>query len=348
MEKFEVQSEWSVDGIKELQSNEKEELVNVLDTQERGVNSDLIDLNNFSDLWVREWWNFHINEKAVYEDDNGEKYIILDGERYYEKWEHPLKYMKIYDDYWMCYFYLWEVNQDWTIEECHCLVIRNDWWIFKWEWNKKGILKDPNNWEYDWNFVNWKPIDVHSRPTFHRKWVYKKKDWTVETYVAYASDIKPQFISWKDYKEKENRGKHRWSVVSIKKEYQSWEIEHVLHSWKRETSYTENEDSYVFRSKNGKELKLPKYQSWPSEEKYWKPRWIRWWEDRAKQLANLLNAIEKFVCLHPVSKFVAFWSSLQVKYRDMLLRKTMLKNVEERVWVSSKDLADWLNDNHQW
>jgi signal recognition particle receptor subunit beta len=50
MEKFEVQSEWSVDGIKELQSNEKEELVNVLDTQERGVNSDLIDLNNFSDL----------------------------------------------------------------------------------------------------------------------------------------------------------------------------------------------------------------------------------------------------------------------------------------------------------
>ena len=133
--------------------------------------------------------------------------------------------------------------------------------------------------------------------------------------------------------------------MSIKKEFPTWEIEHILHSWKRETAYEETEDSYLFKSLNWKELRLPKTYEGLKDDRYWKTWELRKGGDRAKQLANLLNAVEKFVCLHPVSKFAAFWPHLQVKYRDMLLRKTILKNVEERVWVSSKELAEWLNDN---
>lgn len=209
------------------------------------------------------------------------------------------------------------------------------------------MLKDPHNWEYDWAFVDWKPIDIHSRPEFRRKWTYTKADWTKEVYVAYSSKVRPQFVSWKDYKAKENRSKKRGSVVSIRKEYPTWEIENILHSWKREISYKEDENSYIFSSPTWKVLELPKvYDKW-IDERYWKAWELRKGSDMAKQLANIINAIEKFVCLHPVKKFTSFWSHLQVKYWDILLRKTLLKNVEERVWVSAKDLAERLNDYYK-
>jgi hypothetical protein len=332
------------DAIKDLQIGEKQELVNTLN-QNKWIDSNQIDLNNFSVLWRWENWKFLINESIVNTDGNGENYIIVDGKKFYEKWNHQLKYMEIFDEYWMPHFYIWEVKPDGLIEDCECLVVRNDGWIFKWEWNKKGILKDPSNWEYDWSFVDGRPLDIHSKPEFRRKWVYKREDWTIETYVAYSGKMRPQFISWKDNKEKENRSKKRGSVVSIKKELPTWEIEHILHSWKRDTIYEETEGSYIFKSQNWKELRLPKMVEELEDDRYWKTWELRKGADRAKQLANLLNAVEKFVCLHPVSKFVAFWPHLQVKYRDMLLRKTLLKNVEGRIWISAKDLAEWLNDN---
>ena len=347
MEKGSLSPEWDKwDVVKDLQIERKKELVNTLNNI-NWIDSNQIDVNNFSILWKWEKERFIINESVIHTDENGEKCIVVDGENYYGKWDHQYKYMEIYDEYWMCYFYVWEVRQDGLVDDCKCLVIRNDGGIFKWEWNKKWILKDPSNWEYDWSFVDWKPIDIHSRPAFRRKWTYRKADWTLETYVAYSAEMRPQFISWKDHKEKENRSKKRGSVVSIKKESPTWEIEHVLHSWKRDTIYEETEDFYVFKSINWKELKLPKICEGLVDERYWKAWEVRKWSDRAKQLANILNAIEKFICLHPVSKFVAFWPHLQVKYHDILLRKTLLKNVEEKVGVKPKDLAEWLNDNHK-
>ena len=331
-------------GLKKIVKDESEDLVDVLSPDNEWVDSKNLDVNNFSALWKWVDTEFIINESNIHQSENGYLYIVVDGIKYFNKWDYQHRYMKIFDEYWMPYFYIWEVRPGELIDECKCIVIRNDGWIFKGEWNKKWVLKSPNNVEYDWSFVDGKPIDLHSKPEFRKKWIYTKPDWTKETYVAYSCKMRPQFISWKDRKEKENWSKKRGSVVSVKTEHPTWEIEYVLHSRKRDTSYYEDENSYIFESPNWKKICLPKKCEEGIDGRYWIAWELRKWSDRAKQLANMINAIEKFVCLHPVSKFSSFWPHLQVKYWDMLLRKTLLKNVEKRLWVQVKDLTERLND----
>lgn len=334
----------SSNQLKKIANDESEDLIDVLIAQEKGIDSKMLDVNNFSVLWEWKDWEFVINEWNINLNEDGESYIIVDGIKYYEKWEYQYRYMKIFDDYWMTYFYIWEVGPDGLIDECKCVVLRYDGWIFKGEWNKKWLLKDPHHWEYDWAFVDWKPIDIHSKPEFRRKWVYTRADWSKDTFVAYSAKVRPQFVSWKDCKEKENWSKKRGSVVSVKTELPTWEVEHMLHSWKRDVYYKENEDSYIFESPNWKILKLPKtYDKW-IDERYWKSWELRKGSDMAKQLANVINAIEKFICLHTVKGFTSFGSNLQVKYWDILIRKTLLKNVKHRFWVSAKEFAERLND----
>jgi hypothetical protein len=319
-------------------------LIETLNSGERWINSNLLDIDNMSLLGNRNNWEFILRWDIIKKTENGDSYIVIDGKKYYEKWEHHNRFMKIFDQYGIPHFYIWEVQEDGLIDDCQCIVLRYDGWIFKGKWNSKWVLKDPHWREYDWVFVDGRPLDVHSRPEFHKKWVYTRCDWTKETYVAYSSKMRPQFISWKDNKEKENWSKKRGSVVSIKREYPTWEIEYMLHSWKRDLTYRENATSYIFESPNWFILTLPKvYEKW-IDERYGKTWELRKGSDMAKQLANLINAIENFVCLHSVVKFTSFWPHLQVKYGDMLLRKTLLKNVEKRVWVSAKELSEWLND----
>ena len=129
------------DAVKGLQVEERKKLVDTLN-QNKWIDSNQIDLNCFSALWRWENWKFHLDESVVNVDGNGENYIVIDGKRFFEKWNHELKYMEIFDEYWMAHFYVWEVKPDGLIEDCKCIVIRNDGWIFKWEWKRLQLFDD--------------------------------------------------------------------------------------------------------------------------------------------------------------------------------------------------------------
>ena len=330
-----------IDNLQKIEKQGKQELATILPESEE-INSETLDFNSFEILWKRKNGIFQLNKNLI-KSDWEENYIIIDGLKYYENQNHEHCYKQISDVYDIPCFYIWELDENWE-PSGDAIVLRCDGWFFRGEWGKKWTLKD-DSWTYSWNFYEGKPIDRYTRPSFQRKWEYQKPDGTKETYIAYPSSVwMIRFIRAKDEKPQEKRGNKRGSVVSVDVEMPTWVVEHKLYSWKREMMYSEDEANYIFEAENGIILKLPKqYTDDPliDEES---ARASMKWADRARYFAHLVNAIGDFISQHPKSKFSASWDDLKVKYSDQLLKRTLLRDIPDKLGIQAKEFANWLNN----
>ena len=337
--------------IKEESQKKWKELFENLSHCEEVVSSEL-SYNNFWKLWYRSDATFVVHENLIHVDEEWNRYIVLDWNRYYQDLSHDRGYFILEDEYGLPHFYIWELDSDWA-PFWNALVLRCDGWIFRGERGKKGKLVT-ENWTYNWNFHEGKPIDKYTHPSFLRKWKYLRNDWSQETYVAYPESLSMvSFINAKDTKKEEDWSRKRESVVSIETISANWQKNFALHSRQREVKYTEDENYFLFEASPEVVVKLPKYQEkdidtfryTPKEisEGHWKSSALRKCRDRARYFSHLVNAIGSFISEHESASFSASWNDLKVKYPEKYWKITLVKDVPWKIDIPAKDFANRLN-----
>jgi hypothetical protein len=135
-------------GLKKIVKDESEDLVDVLSPDNEWVDSKNLDVNNFSALWKWVDTEFIINESNIHQSENGYLYIVVDGIKYFNKWDYQHRYMKIFDEYWMPYFYIWEVRPGELIDECKGYVIlssERDMYTDEYEIEHRAYIKCGKN-----------------------------------------------------------------------------------------------------------------------------------------------------------------------------------------------------------
>ena len=117
----------------------------------------------------------------------------------------------------------------------------------------------------------------------------------------------------------------KYEANTQKQRYQDRTVE----SWGNKISLLDNASGYHFSTQSGAKLTLPKSL----------------WRQKALAAANLINAAVGIVKKSgfQLDEFEADGDILQADYKKYVWDTNLIKNVQEKFWVSATVLADWMN-----
>ena len=220
--------------------------------------------------------------------------------------------------------------------------------VYEWDWkDDQRIGKGKYTWSngnvYEWD---WKDNNLHGKgkqvwsdgDVYEWDWKDDKRDgkgkYTFkdgQTQGGYYENGKLLFWGKKTGKDlSQQRGtvklSESYKVDQQKQRYQDRTVE----SWGNKISLLDNASGYHFSTKSGAKLTLPKSL----------------WRQKALAAANLINAAVGIVknSGFQLDYFEADGDILQADYKKYVWDTNLIKNVQEKFWVSATVLADWMNE----